>query len=73
MVVERKGRSRAVEDNGRPLWATDFLRRATKPLPAEVIERRRRAAERILANRIDIRPDRVEDYIRAIREDEDDG
>jgi len=62
----------AIERKSKPQWAKDFLKRLAEPVPQEVLERRQRAAERILANRVDIRPDRVADYIRAIREDEDD-
>ena len=61
----------AIQPKSRPQWVKDFLEQISNPLPEEVVERRRRAAERILANRVDIRPDRVEDYIRAVREDED--
>ncbi len=62
----------AIQPKSRPQWANEFLKRVAKPLPEGVLERRRRAAEWILAHRTDIRPDRVEDYIRAIREEEDD-
>ena len=61
----------AVERKSRPQWAEEFLKRIAEPLPEGVLEQRRRAAERILGNRVDIRPDRVADYIRAIREDGD--
>jgi len=61
----------AVQPKSRPQWAEELLKRAAGPVPAEVLERRRLAVERILANRVDIRPDKVADYIRAIREDED--
>ena len=62
----------AIQPKSRPQWVKDFLKQISMPLPEEVLERRRRAAEWIMAHRIDIRPYRVEDYIRAIREDEDD-
>ncbi len=63
----------AIAPKSKPKWVKDFLKRAARPVPPGVLELREQAAERILANRVDIRPERVEDYIRAIREDEDDG
>lgn len=60
------------ERKPRPKWVEEALEEMKKPVPPDVLERRRRAIDRILANRIDIRPDKVSDYIRAIREDEDD-
>ncbi len=61
----------AIERKPRPKWAEEFLRRMSSPVPPEVLAKRQRAMDRISANRVDIRPDKVSDYIRAIREDED--
>lgn len=61
----------AVERKPRPKWVEEALEEMKKPLPPDVLARRQRAMERISANRVDIRPDKVSDYIRAIREDED--
>ncbi|MBI2913881.1 MAG: hypothetical protein HYY03_08180 [Chloroflexi bacterium] len=61
----------AIERKSKPQWAEEFLEEASKPVPPDVLKRRQRAMDWIRANRIDIRPDTVSDYIRAIREDED--
>ncbi len=61
----------AIERKPRPKWAEEFLHRMSRPVAPELLARRQRAMDRISANRVDIRPDKVSDYIRAIREDED--
>ena len=61
----------AIERKSRPQWVEEFLKEASKPVSPDVLKRRQRAMDWIRANRIDIRPDTVSDYIRAIREDED--
>ena len=63
----------AIERKSKPKWVEEFLKEVSKPVPPDVLKRRQRAMDWIRANRIDIRPDTVSDYIRAIREDEDDG
>ncbi len=63
----------AIESGSRPRWAEELLEKLSEPAPEGVFDRRRRAAERILANRVDIRPDSAAAYIRAIREEEDEG
>ncbi len=62
----------AIERKPRPKWVEELLAEADKPVPPGELKRRRQAFEWVMAHRTDIRPDRVQDYIRAIREDEDD-
>ena len=61
----------AIERKPRPPWAEELLQEAKKPVPPNVLRRRQEALDWIRAHPIDIRPDTVSDYIRAIREDED--
>ena len=58
----------AVERQHRPKWAEEFLRRMSEPVAPDVLARRQRAMDWIRAHPIDIGPDRVDDYIRAVRD-----
>jgi hypothetical protein len=60
------------ERKPRPKWVEELLEEAKKPLPPEALKRPQEAIDWIRAHPIDIRPETVSDYIRAIREDEDD-
>jgi hypothetical protein len=59
------------ERKPRPKWVEDLLEEAKKPIPPDVQKQRRKALDWIREHRVDISPDSVSDYIRAIREDED--
>jgi len=59
------------ERKPRPKWVEELLEEAKKPLPPDVLKRRQEAMDWIRAHRFSISPETVSDYIRAIREDED--
>jgi hypothetical protein len=58
------------ERKPRPKWVEELLEEGKKPLPPELLRERQEAIDWIREHRIDIRPETVSDYIRAIREDE---